>query len=290
MVPTTRSADASTIVTPMRSPRCPAEKSAGRSTPSAAYSSMISWGNVGAVCSPMGSGSDRVRSSVAVCTVLIRRLSVRLVICGSRRLEPDDDRFAGRGVAGVRGGVQGDEHVGLRVVGVGAAACGGVVDDAEAGGAAFDAVLPLAHEVGVGAVGESEVLGVLGVDHDDAAAALDAAVAVVEAVDRGVVLVVGAQGLEQEPALGEFGVLDRCGGEVRLAGGGGEAAFVAGRVGEGESAGPGDAGDAVADRAVVLLEVLPRGGGGGAEDGAGEAGDDRGFGEQVGTRGGEVAA
>lgn len=72
-------------------------------------------------------------------------------------------------------------------------------------------------------------------------------------------------------------------------------------MGEGESAGPGDAGvevleagddagDTVADRAVVLLEVLPRGGGGGAEDGAGEAGDDRGFGEQVGARGGEVAA
>lgn len=60
------------------------EKSAGRSTPRAAYSSMISWGNLGAVCSPMGPAPIVCDGHcfIAVCIVLIRRLSGRLGTVG----------------------------------------------------------------------------------------------------------------------------------------------------------------------------------------------------------------
>jgi hypothetical protein len=52
------------------------------------------------------------------------------------------------------------------------------------------------------AVGEAERADVVGVDEHDSAALLDAAVAVVEAVDRGVELVVTAHGLQQQVPLG----------------------------------------------------------------------------------------
>src|SRR5690348_4049555 len=154
MVPTTLSGEASRISTPMRVPRCPAEKRAGRSTPSAAYSSMTSCGNFTYCCSPMGPAPF----------VLITRpafLSKRSVGC--RLFQTYDDGLAGRGVTGVRGGVQRHQDVGLRVVGGGAAACRRVVHDAEAGRPALDAVLPLADQVDVRAVGDAQRACVLGV-------------------------------------------------------------------------------------------------------------------------------
>ena len=63
-----------------------------------------------------------------------------------------------------------------------------------------------------------EARDVVGVHEDHPAAALDAAVAVVEAVDRGVELVVAAQRLQQQPALGHLEHLERAHREDRLAG------------------------------------------------------------------------
>src|SRR5690242_14134601 len=131
MVPTTRSAEASVILTPIRVPRWPAENRAWRSTPSAVYSSTMSCGKVTLCCSPMG----RLRSVVvagpgawpAAGVVPPASLSERSV--GRRLFQADDDGLAGGGVAGVGRGVQRDQHVGLRVVRRRAAPGGRVVHD-----------------------------------------------------------------------------------------------------------------------------------------------------------------
>ena len=99
-------------------------------------------------------------------------------------------------------GVQRDQRVGLGVVGRRAAARLVVGHDPEAGARA--APSRRAHSLTrstIVAVGEAERGDVVGVHEDHPAAALDAAVAVVEAVDRGVELVVRAQRLQQQPAL-----------------------------------------------------------------------------------------
>src|SRR5258708_1809863 len=75
------------------------------------------------------------------------------------------------------------------------------------------------------AVGERGVARVVGVDEDDAAAAVHAAVAIVEAVHRRVVLVVAADRHHQEAAVGEVVLRDRVGEEARLARGRREAAM-----------------------------------------------------------------
>src|SRR3954451_3026590 len=141
MVPTTRSADASTICTPMRVPRWPAENRAGRSTPSAAYSSRTSCGNFTWCCSPMGPAPFLVTTTSA------RPLSERSV--GRRLFQTHHHGLAGRGVAGVGGGVQRDQHIGLGVVRGGAAPGGGVVHAPKPGPPPLHPVLPLAHQVDV---------------------------------------------------------------------------------------------------------------------------------------------
>src|SRR5690349_11963006 len=116
---------------------------------------------------------------------------------------------------------------------------------------------------------QPEAVDVLLVDEYDSATALYAAVAVVEAVDRRVVLVVAAQCLQDEPALGDGNPLQRVDGEVGFACAGGEYARVARAVRQLETIGCAhlvvvvvatghDGGDRAADGVVVVVERLPR--------------------------------
>ncbi|CAL2062578.1 exported protein of unknown function [Streptomyces murinus] len=298
IVPTTFSADASRICTPIRMPRSPAEKSAGRSTPSAAYSSMTSCGNCTCCCSPM----SRLRSSYTCLNLSERSVGRRLFQTAFHvRLQAYDHRLAGRGVAGVGGRVQRHQHIGLRVVRRRAAPGRRVEHHPETGRPPLHAVPPLAHQIHVRPLGEPERTRVLGVHQHHPAAARDAPVAVVQAVDRGVVLVVRAQRLQQQPPLGQFGVLHRRRGEVRLAGGGRETALVARRVRQRETAGPGHPRvevpeprdhpcDPVADGRVVLLELLPRHHAALPEHRARHPAHDRRLGQQMRARGRQPAA
>ena len=76
---------------------------------------------------------------------------------------------------------------------------------------------PLTDDVDPVPVGEPARAYVVRVHEDDAAALLDPAVAVVQAVDRGVELVVAAHRLQQQPPLGDLQHLELVGGEDRLA-------------------------------------------------------------------------
>ncbi|WP_240964058.1 hypothetical protein [Streptomyces sp. C1-2] len=109
-----------------------------------------------------------------------------------------------------------------------------------------------------------------------------------------------AQRLQQQPALRQRRVLDRGGGEVGLAGGGGEAPLVARGVREGEAAGVGhpgvevleagdDAGDPVTDGGVVPLELLPGHPAVRAEHPPRQPAHDGGLGQQVGAGGLQAA-
>ena len=148
------------------------------------------------------------------------------------------------------------------------------------------AVGELRHQVHPVAVGQAERLDVGGVDEHHAPAALDAAVAVVEAVDGGVVLVVAAQRLQHQPALRDGHPLQRVDREVGFACAGGEFARVARRVRQLEAVGLADlavvvvaaghhGGDRVADQVVVVVELLPRHRMVGAQQRAGQLADDR---------------
>ncbi len=162
------------------------------------------------------------------------------------RLQADHDRLGHRRVRPGRGVVQRHQRVGLGVVGRGVADRGRVRHHQEVLGAPLlqfaVAVGELGDQVDAGAVGQSERLDVGGVDEHHPAAALDAAVAVVEAVDRGVVLVVAAQGLQHQPALRHRHPLQRVDREVGFPCGGGEFAGIPRRVGELEAVGLPDLG------------------------------------------------
>ena len=102
----------------------------------------------------------------------------------------------------IGGRVERDQRVDLRVVRRRAATRGVVLDDAERRHRPLGAVLPLADQVDHVTVGEAERRDVVGVHEHHAPPVGDAAVAVAEPVDRGVELVVAAQALQQQPALG----------------------------------------------------------------------------------------
>ena len=119
-----------------------------------------------------------------------------------------------------------------------------------------------------------------------------AAVAVVEAVDGGVELVVRAHRLQQQPALGHLQHLDRAGREHRPARLGREGAGVARRVRQHEPAGlvhllvvrraaGHDPRDPSPDRGVVGAELRPRDAVPVAERRLGERADDVDLGAQV---------
>ena len=152
------------------------------------------------------------------------------------RLEPHDHRLEGRLVAALGLRVERHQRVGLRVVGAGAAARGVVGDHPEPRGPPLGAVLPLADDVDHLALLEAERHDVVGVHEHHPATVLDAAVAVVEAVDRGVELVVRAHRLQQQPTLGHVQHLGRADGEDRPVLLGGEGAGVARRVRQDEPA------------------------------------------------------
>lgn len=113
-----------------------------------------------------------------------------------RRFEPDDDRLGGRRVADLSCGVEWYQDVRLWEVRGGTPARRGVADGPEALGAPL-AVGPHADDVDQVTVAETLCAQVAGVDEDDAAPALYAAVAVVEPVYGGVELVVRADCLQQ---------------------------------------------------------------------------------------------
>src|SRR5690606_34749801 len=117
-------------------------------------------------------------------------------------------------------------------------------------------------------VGEPELGEVDAVHEDHVAALLDAAVPVVEAVDRRVELVVRTQRLQDEPPRRTLEVLEFVDGDDRLADRGVEAPLVARSVRQHEAAlladvlvvaleSGHDARDPFADEVVVALELGP---------------------------------
>ncbi len=160
------------------------------------------------------------------------------------------------------------------------------------------AVLRRARDVHGAHVVDAAVAHVGAVHEDERAQVLDTAVAVVVGVDRGVPLVVGAHGAQRQGAGGGDDVGEGGGGELGAAGRGVEDEFAGGLLdaeAEGEAhaavevleAGEG-LGHGVPD-AVVVLDVPLPGRGAVGQRGAGDAGDDRRFGEQV-RRGGPLHA
>ena len=87
-----------------------------------------------------------------------------------------------------------------------------------------------------------EGIKVLLVHKDHPAAVLNAAVAVIFAVDGGVVLVVRSQGLQQQPTLRHSRVFQLVAGKVRQSGFRGERPRISRAVREDETAGPFDLG------------------------------------------------
>src|SRR6202011_792883 len=96
------------------------------------------------------------------------------------------------------------KRIGLRVVGRGVAHWGGIGHDEEILGSSLlhvpIAIGVLGEQVHPLALGESHGGDVVGIDKNDPPAALYATVAVVETIDRGVVLVVAAQSLQNQSA------------------------------------------------------------------------------------------
>ena len=144
------------------------------------------------------------------------------------------------------------------------------------------------------------VFHVVRVHEDDAPAVIDAAITVVQTVDRGVELVVAADRHHDELTRLEFVPRDRINGELRLADTVVEFAFIARLVRQIKDVlrdalvvalEAGDhALDAVADLAVVGDEFLPRNRRALAECGTRKACDDGVFAEQVIARRLEFAA
>src|SRR5262245_40185413 len=143
-------------------------------------------------------------------------------------LEADDDRLRGRRLTPVGHAVERDEHVGLGEVRRARPSGHRVCHQPEPLATTLHAVAKDAHDVDDVAVGETELAEVVGVDEHDSPAGVDAAIAVVEAVDRRVVLVVAAHGLQQQVTLRDRQHLERVDGEAGLPCGGREGALVAG--------------------------------------------------------------
>ena len=172
------------------------------------------------------------------------------------------------------GGVERYQHIGLGEVGGRASGNGLVGDCAEAFGPALldlrrSGRLPLRDEVDRIPVRESQAGKVIRVDEHHPPAAPDAAVAVVHAVDRGVVLVVRANGLQQQPARGHLQGLHLVDGEDGPAAVGRERPGVPRPVRQGEATGFGQAlfesrearyhvADTAADSPIVSSEFAER--------------------------------
>src|SRR5258708_4142096 len=133
----------------------------------------------------------------------------------------------------------GNQRVGRGKVGAGAAARDVVSERDEAARRARLAP-EMAGDVDDLTILEPQPGQVVAVDEHDAAVAGEAAVAVVEAVDGGVVLVVAADRHHQKLPFAQLALRKRMHGEARLAGGGGELSL-ARAVGQVEPAGFPDA-------------------------------------------------
>ena len=185
--------------------------------------------------------------------------------------------------------IQRHQGIGLGVVGRGIAdGCRVRHHEEVLGAALLQSARPvgeLRDQVDPLALAQAERGDVGGVDENHPAAALHAAVAVVEAVDRGVVLVVAAQGLQHQPPPRYRHPLQRIDREVGLAGAGVELPGIAWRMRQLEAVRLPDPavvvgaarhhrGDGVADGVVVTGELLPRHRVVGAEHGARKLADD----------------
>ncbi|MCO5588369.1 hypothetical protein L7F22_042324 [Adiantum nelumboides] len=220
----------------------------------------------------------------------------RVALLAPGHAEPDHHRLRRRLVALQRGGVERDQRVGLRVVRRRGAPRDVVGHQAEVGRAAHVLVaLPARDQVHVVALGVPERGDVLAVAEHDPAPALDAAVAVGQAVDGGVELVVAAQGLEQQVPVGHLEHLDRRHRELAAPGPGLEGPRVPRRVRQHEPTGATDvhlvalaaghdAGDVVADAAVVPAHRRPVDAVPVAQGGLGDPGEDRDLRAQVRAR------
>src|SRR5680860_792782 len=165
------------------------------------------------------------------------------------RLQADDDRLRRRRVAPLRGGVQRNQFVGFREVRRRAPPGGRIGDDPELLQDAIHVVPELTVHVDRLAVGKAQVGKVVGVHEDDLTALLDAAIAVIEAVDRGVELVVGPHALEEQTPGRAVDVLQLVDREHGLAGRRRERAGVTRPVREDETT-------LLADQLVVVRTAL----------------------------------
>ena len=150
---------------------------------------------------------------------------------GFGRSDGDDDVFRGRRVAHVGDAVDRDEDVGLGKLSRGAAPRDGVGRDHEAG---RDALLAaeVAGEIDELALREAERGDVVGVEEDHAAAVKNSAVAIIEAVDRRVELIVRADRHHHEMTGRDIFARDAVRGENGFARGRGEFAAIARAVGQ----------------------------------------------------------
>ena len=188
--------------------------------------------------------------------------------CGVAMFEAHDDGLRRRRAAVVGHAVERHEDVRLGEVGGTAARRRRVGDQPERRGPAVAPVVPLADDVDHLAVGEPERGEVGRVHEHHAATLLDAAVAVVEPVDRGVVLIVRAHRLQQQASRRHDHRVEAVDREPRPSRVGGEDPPVARAVGQGEparSAHPpvvvvaprDDGGDVVANGVVVGGQGAP---------------------------------
>src|SRR5579863_5492375 len=159
------------------------------------------WPATAASAGPPAQAQPAATASTAVVLTLIGVLlscsgrspagcECRLGSLGAVRDQSDEDGLGCRCAALLSLAVERDQRVRLREVGCRVTAGAGIGDDAEAGSPPFDPIVGDADQVDDVTVRHAELGQVVRIDEHHPPARMNPAVAVVETVDRGVVLVV----------------------------------------------------------------------------------------------------
>lgn len=139
-------------------------------------------------------------------------------------MELQNDGFGNGGIATIGDGGDGNEDVGFRKVGRQTASWDGVRHDSKTSSDTFYAAGGI-DEIDDFARFKAESYGVLGVNKNNAPLMIDATIAIIEAVDGGVELVVAAKGHHQKLIRLKFGIGEGRNAELGLAARGGETPF-----------------------------------------------------------------
>src|SRR6185436_2361176 len=156
--------------------------------------------------------------------------------------------------------------------------------------------LPVGHEIDDLAVLEAQLFDVTGIHEHDPAATLDAAVAITEPVDRGIELIMTAQGLQDQMTRRHLQRLDRRHGELCTPGVGRESTRVPRGVWQQETPWAGnvhlvglttrhDTSDEATNLTIVIAHTPPIDAVAIIECRLGKLSDDRDFGPQMRTGG-----